>query len=132
LLIEEVRLVAAQACTHENLAALGESLEEGAALAETALDWILGQGRDSIGEVLAGGVPFLRLLGLVCGGWQMTRAGLAAHALLQKGEGDETYLRGIIHLAQFYFAHLAPQAAAHARVMLCGGMAVEECSDAYF
>jgi hypothetical protein len=54
-------------------------------------------------------VPVLRQLGLVCGAWQMARAALVARRL-----GDDVYQRGIVDLAEFYCAHVLPQAAAWA------------------
>jgi len=77
-------------------------------VAET-LDWLLECGNQRLAEVQAASVPVLRQLGLVCGAWQMARAALAAQRL-----GDDTYRRGIIDLAEFYFAHVLPQATAWA------------------
>jgi alkylation response protein AidB-like acyl-CoA dehydrogenase len=131
-LIEEIRGVAAQAAGGVHAAEFAQGLERIIALLEQVCDWIIARGRDAIGEVLAGGVPFLRLLGLACGAWQMTRAALAAHALLAKQEGDAGYLRGIVELARFYFGHLAPQAAAHAHTVMHGGAVVAHYSDEAF
>jgi alkylation response protein AidB-like acyl-CoA dehydrogenase len=83
--------------------------------------WILECGGDRLAEVLAGSVPVLRQFGLVCGAWQMARAALAAQRL-----GSDDYHRGIVRLAEFYFAHLLPQAAAWAAAArdsgaLCAG-----------
>jgi hypothetical protein len=38
--------------------------------------------------VHAGAVPFLKLGGLVCGGWQMARAAQVARRKVSAGEGD--------------------------------------------
>jgi 3-(methylthio)propanoyl-CoA dehydrogenase len=76
---------------------------------EQVLEWLLERGGECLAEVQAGSVPVLRQFGLVCGAWQMARAALAARRL-----GDDTYHRGIVDLAEFYFAHLLPQAAAWA------------------
>ena len=35
----------------------------------------------------AGAVPFLKLMGILCGGWQMARAAVAAQARLARHEG---------------------------------------------
>jgi acyl-CoA dehydrogenase len=132
LLIEEMRRVATQAANQPGTAALGAALERSVNTLENTVDWILAKGRDSLGEVLAGGVGFLHILGLTCGGWQMTRAALAAQALLATEEGDETYLQGMIGLAHFYFEHLAPQAEAHATTVTHGGKTVEQFPDLAF
>jgi acyl-CoA dehydrogenase len=77
---------------------------------EEVLGWILEAGNERMAEVQAGAVPVLRLLGLVCGAWQLGRAALAAHRL--DGAGDAGYNRGIVSLAEFYHAHILPQSAA--------------------
>lgn len=132
LLLEEIRGVAAKAAGHSSTTAFGAELEQSAEMVENVNDWIIAHGRDSLGEVLAGGVAFLRLLGLVCGAWQMTRAVLAAQQMIERQEGDAVYMHGIIDLARFYFEHLLPQVAMHARTVTHGGKVVSEFSEAAF
>jgi len=48
----------------------------------------------------AGAVPFLKLMGIVAGGWQMARAALAAEKNL--GSGDKDFLQAKISTARFY------------------------------
>jgi acyl-CoA dehydrogenase len=85
---------------------------------EATLRWILACGTERFAEVQAGSVPVLRQIGLVCGAWQLGRAALAAHRL---GDvGDDAYQRGIVGLAEFYFAHLLPQANAWATAASAG------------
>ncbi|MBL8488555.1 MAG: acyl-CoA dehydrogenase, partial [Rhodocyclaceae bacterium] len=112
------------------LAGLGEALDRQYAALAASLDWILAQGREAPGAVLAGAVPLLHQLGLCCGGWQIGRAALAAHGLLARGEGDADYLLGIIGLARFYCSHLLPQAAAHGEALRTGGAAVADFAEA--
>ncbi|HTN66397.1 MAG TPA: acyl-CoA dehydrogenase [Burkholderiaceae bacterium] len=123
-LIGEIRATANAATEDASIAELGASLEQMSGVLESAADWIIACGKDSLGAALAGGVPFLRLLGLTCGAWQMTRAALAAQRQLREGPADPAYLRGIIELARFYFSHLAPQASAHAHTIMHGGKIV--------
>ena len=53
-------------------------------------------------EVLAGSVPFLHLLGSVCGGWLMARTALAARQCVDRGEGSARFMRAKIITARFY------------------------------
>nr|WP_294867564.1 acyl-CoA dehydrogenase [uncultured Pseudogulbenkiania sp.] len=67
----------------------------------------------------AGAVPYLMLLGTVCGGWQMTRAVGAAQARIAAGEPVAFY-RAKIDTALFYAEHILPRAMTHAYVVQHG------------
>ena len=56
----------------------------------------------------AGAVPFLKLMGIVAGGWQMARAALAAEKNL--GSGDKDFLQAKIATARFYGDQVLVQA----------------------
>ncbi len=129
LLIAEMRSVAGQLRANAELAALGDSLADDLDTLEGTLGWLLAAARERQAEVLAGAVPFLHLLGTVCGSWQMGRAALVASTTLQ---GSSDYLCGIVLLARFYFAHMAPQAAALARIVSAGGATVVGSGEAIF
>jgi alkylation response protein AidB-like acyl-CoA dehydrogenase len=58
----------------------------------------------------AGAVPFLKLMGVVAGGWQMARAALAAERGLNSG--DKAFLQAKIATARFYGDQVLVQAAA--------------------
>ena len=55
----------------------------------------------------AGAVPFLKLAGIVAGGWQMARAALAAEKNLSK---DKSFYQAKIATARFYGDHVLVQA----------------------
>jgi len=57
----------------------------------------------------AGAVPFLKLAGIVAGGWQMARAALAAERLSSK-PGDASFYQAKIATARFYGDHVLVQA----------------------
>ena len=111
-LIAEMRGVAAELLARADLAALGRRLDEDIAALERALDWMLANGRDNLAGVLAGAVPFLHLMGSVCGSWQMGRVALAASAPAVAAAWDATYLRSLVELARFYSHGLGVQAQA--------------------
>jgi len=121
-LIDEMRATAHSLHADPALAGLGAALHADLDELAHTRDWILDRGREGLAEVLAGAVPFLRLLGTVCGSWQMGRAALAAR---RRCDGaDAAYHRGIVDLARYWYAHEAPQAAALARTVRDGGPGV--------
>ena len=58
----------------------------------------------------AGAVPFLKLMGITCGGWQMGRAMLVAEAKLAAQQGDARFYTAKIATARFFGDHVLSQA----------------------
>ena len=58
----------------------------------------------------AGAVPFLKLAGIVAGGWQMARAALISERKASAGSGDLSFLKTKIATARFYGDHVLVQA----------------------
>jgi alkylation response protein AidB-like acyl-CoA dehydrogenase len=58
----------------------------------------------------AGAVPFLKLMGITCGGWQMGRAMLVAEAKLAAQAGDAKFYTAKIATARFFGDHVLSQA----------------------
>lgn len=107
--IAEMRSVAEPLATVDSKAAarLTEALD---ALA-TSTDWLLGRlAGGSYNDALAGATPYLTQFGTVTGGWLMARSLLAAHRMLDAGEGDARFLRSKISSASFYLDQLLPRA----------------------
>jgi acyl-CoA dehydrogenase len=124
-LAADVRATAAALAADRALADIGAALGEGLAALESAADWLLANGRDKPGEVLAGAVPFLHLFGTVCGAWQLARVAQAAQRRLAAGDGDATYLASLVELARFYMASVAPSAAALGMTVSSAGAVLE-------
>jgi hypothetical protein len=70
--------------------------------------------------VAAGAVPFLKLMGVVTGGWMMARAALAAQAKIAAGDSDPFFATKIA-TARFYADHVMAQAPGLAQVVVNGG-----------
>ena len=98
-------------------ASFGRSLQ---ALTEAAEHIVANFGRDIKG-VSVGAVPFLKLLGIVAGGWQMARAALVARDRLAAGEGDAAFYEAKIVTARFYADHVLANAAALSHTVIHGG-----------
>ena len=78
----------------------------------------------------AGAVPFLELVGIVAGGWQMARAALAAEKNL--ASGDRAFLEAKITTARFYADHVLVQAPALRDTVVKGAPGVMALSDEQF
>jgi hypothetical protein len=75
-------------------------------------------------------VPFLRLMGIVAGGWQMARAALAAEKGLNSG--DTRFLEAKLATARFYGDHVLVQATALRDTVVHGGSGVMALSEEQF
>ena len=120
-LIAEMRGVVAELNAADGMQALAVRLAEDIAALESALDWILANGRDRLAGVLAGAVPFLPLLGLVCGSWQLARVALAATNPSDREIYSSDYLRSLVELARFHAHALSVQAPALAAAIIGAG-----------
>jgi alkylation response protein AidB-like acyl-CoA dehydrogenase len=77
----------------------------------------------------AGAVPFLRLAGIVAGGWQMARAALAAE---KKLSSDKSFYEAKIATARFYGDHLLVQAPGLRETVVNGGAGVMALTEEQF
>jgi 3-(methylthio)propanoyl-CoA dehydrogenase len=85
--------------------------------------------KSDIKAVFAGSVPYLKLAGIVLGGWQMARAALIATRKLKAGEGDAKFYQAKIATARFFADHFLSQAAGFRTAILegsAGVLALEE------
>ena len=110
--IAEMRRVETQLgeAADEALAAIRKSLSAGITALDEAVDYIVATYGNDIKAASAGSVPFLKLLGIVAGGWQMGRAALVASRRLAEGSGDAAFYGAKIITARFYADHVLAQA----------------------
>ena len=94
----------------DDLAPIRHPLHEATDALENTTRWILTHGAEDPNQALAGATPYLRLFGVVAGGWVMARQALAATALLRAGQGDAEFLRAKVTTARFYAEQLLPEA----------------------
>jgi alkylation response protein AidB-like acyl-CoA dehydrogenase len=73
--------------------------------------WIMTNGLADPVEALAGATPYLRIFGIVTGGWLLARQALAAQGELNGGSEDKAYLSAKITTARYYAEQHLPQAA---------------------
>jgi alkylation response protein AidB-like acyl-CoA dehydrogenase len=104
------------------LAVIGEQVAAAVGTLREATLWLQANGATDPDNALAGATPYLRMTGIVTGGWLLTRAALAATKLLdgdRDGFSDE-FLRQKLVTAHFYATQLLPQAAGLAPAVTAG------------
>ena len=100
------------AAAGSELAGVRAALANGVSALREATDWIMSHGLAEPNDALAGATPYLRMFGLVIGGWLLARSALAASRLLHNASGsDAVFLQEKINTARFYAEQLLPQAA---------------------
>ncbi|MGQ0836289.1 MAG: acyl-CoA dehydrogenase, partial [Gammaproteobacteria bacterium] len=98
---------------------------EGLALLRDATGSLLQSLATDPARAFAVSVPFLKLSGIVLGGWLMARSGAVASAKLGAG-GDREFLEGKVRTARFYAENILPQAHALARIVKSGAASIVE------
>ena len=112
-----------------DIASIRASLAAGTKAVAECVDYIVATAGTDIKAAFAGAVPFLRLMGIVCGGWQMARAALVAESKLAAGGGDAAFYKAKIATARFYSDHLLVQASGLAATMVKGSSGVMAVPD---
>jgi acyl-CoA dehydrogenase len=118
--------------THPAIAVIRRSLSEGVAALTEATDWLLATFPHNMKAAAAGAVPFLKLFGVVAGGWQMARAALIAKRRLDEGAEDYDFYRAKIATARFYAEHVLPLAQSCRQEIVNGSTSVLALEDAQF
>ncbi|MDO8651726.1 MAG: acyl-CoA dehydrogenase [Undibacterium sp.] len=99
----EVELAASSSV---DLQAIARQLAAGSAAMDDVVNFVVTNFKSDIKGVFAGSVPYLKLAGIVLGGWQMARAALIAEQKLQAGEGDASFYKAKIATARFFADHI--------------------------
>ena len=89
----------------EMLQAIHTRLKAGIDALEEAVDWLVDHYTSDVKAAAAGSVPFLMLVGVVSGGWQMARAALIAQKKLDSSSGDAVFYQAKLGTARFYADH---------------------------
>ena len=121
--LAEVKKLDARLSEHPQIR---KALADGVKAVEDCVEFIVAA-KDPRAQ-FAGAVPFLKLMGVVAGGWQMARAALAA----AKGTGDESFDKAKIATARFYADHVLVQAPALRNTVINGAAHVMALSEDQF
>jgi alkylation response protein AidB-like acyl-CoA dehydrogenase len=134
LMIAEIRALDGELAkvTHPGVAVVRRSLAEGVTALTEATDWLLATFPHNMKAAAAGAVPFLKLFGVVAGGWQMARAALVAKRRLDDGTEGYDFYRAKIGTARFYAEHILPLAQPYKQEIVNGSTSVLALEDAQF
>ncbi|MEN9726786.1 MAG: hypothetical protein RL434_1152, partial [Pseudomonadota bacterium] len=104
----------------------GETAELALATAalERAVQWVLSEGGRDPRLAAAGSVSYLKLWGIVVGGWQLLRGASLALTDLAANAGDPAFAKSKIAGARFFATQVLPQAEGLARAMEVGSTSV--------
>ena len=113
----------------DDLAAIHGAFSAGLTAFSDCVDWIAVNYEKDIKAVHAGSVPFLKLTGIVAGGWQMARAALIAQEQVTKGAGDKAFYEAKIVTARFFSEHVLSQASGLRTSIMQGARGVLQLSE---
>ncbi len=122
-LIAEMTATVGEIEGQARLAGIAANLQGGIAALQQAVDWILATYESNPAAVHAGSVPFLKLTGIVAGGWLMARSAAIAVKHIAAGSADEFY-KAKLATANYFATHQLPFAAAYATEMTGGADSV--------
>ncbi|MEP6655586.1 MAG: acyl-CoA dehydrogenase [Betaproteobacteria bacterium] len=104
-----------------SLQSMGGSLAAASRALREAVDWMVPAYGKQSRAAHAGAVSYLKLWGVVAGGWQLGRAALMAARHLANGTGDKRFLQAKIVTARYYMDNVLPQAQSLAQAVIGGG-----------
>ncbi|WP_292932199.1 acyl-CoA dehydrogenase [Noviherbaspirillum sp.] len=120
------------AANSADLLAIRKQLAAGSKALEEVVDYVVTNMKADIKGVFAGSVPYLKLAGVVLGGWQMARAALVAERKLKAGEGDARFYQAKIATARFFADHILAQASGYRTAIIEGSAGVLALAEEQF
>ncbi len=90
--------------------AMHRALVQGSDALEEVVDYVVANMKTDIKGVFSGSVLYLKLAGIVLGGWVMARSALIAQQKLDAGDGDASFYKAKIATARFFADHILSQA----------------------
>jgi len=112
--------------------AIRRQLEQGIADLDAVVDFVVTNTRSDIKAVFAGSVLYLKLAGIVLGGWQMARAALISQQKLGAGSGDAGFYKAKITTARFFAEHILSQSSSLRTAIVDGSAGVLGVPDDQF
>ena len=127
----EVTAKEAAASDNADVKAIGEALLKSLASLTEVSQWIGMNAMGDLRKAFACSVPYLKLWGVIAGGWQMARAALVAAKKISEGDKDPFYAAKIT-TAKFYSTHVLSQGAWYKRQIIDGAGDVMTLSEDAF
>ncbi|MBW9334488.1 acyl-CoA dehydrogenase [Herbaspirillum sp. RU 5E] len=131
-IIAQVRQTVAELQGDAQLQPIAARLADAADALEQVVEYVVANVKSDIKAVFAGSVPYLKMAGVVLGGWQMARAAAIAAGKLKSGEGDGKFYEAKLATARFYAEQILPQALAYRTAIVDGGAAVMALAEEQF
>jgi butyryl-CoA dehydrogenase len=133
-IIAQVRETEAQLAASGNadLKAILAQLSAGGKDLEAVVDYVVANMKSDIKGVFSGSVLYLKLAGIVLGGWQMARAAVIAQQKLDAGEGDAGFYKAKIATARFFADHILSQSSGLRIAIIDGSAGVLALSEDQF
>jgi hypothetical protein len=110
-LLAEIDQTVGELADHPDLGAVATNIASALQAVRTATATTLSRVSASPLDALAGATPYLRMLGLLLGGWYLARSARRANIMLDAGEGNSAFLSAKLATSRFYGEQLLPQAA---------------------
>ena len=128
-IIADMRAAATQ--LDGELASIGARQNLAVDALEKAVFWIVENFSSEPKATHAGAVPFLHLLGITAGGWQMGRAAVIARAKIAAGDSDP-FWSAKLATTRFFADHFLTQVPGLAESVLAGGAGAQEMAEDSF
>jgi 3-(methylthio)propanoyl-CoA dehydrogenase len=130
--VERMRQTVAELERKEgDLGAIGRRLAAAVDAYQQAIDFIVGRSKEDVRAVYAGAVPYLKLAGIVHGGWHMARAAIAASERLASDDETE-FFRAKVITARYFAEHVLVAAGSLADTITAGASATLALTDEQF
>ncbi|WP_374487053.1 acyl-CoA dehydrogenase C-terminal domain-containing protein [Zoogloea sp.] len=112
------------------LKGLSDALGTGIAALDEATNWLLANYDANPQAAAAGSVPFLKLTGIVVGGWLMARSAQIAATRLDAADGD--FYKAKLATAAYFAQHVVPEANSYRDAIVNGAESVLALEEALF
>jgi alkylation response protein AidB-like acyl-CoA dehydrogenase len=124
--------LAAYGSESADLVAIRNQLAAGSRALADVVAFVTSNMKSDIKGVFAGSVLYLKLAGIVLGGWQMARAALVAQRKLREGPDDAKFYESKIATARFFAEHILSQAAGYRTAIVEGSTGVMALAEEQF
>jgi 3-(methylthio)propanoyl-CoA dehydrogenase len=118
--------------SNPSLMSIHDGLSRGVDALANAVEYILANYSADPKKVMVGSVPFLKLFGIVAGGWQLARGALVSANRLAEDKGDEAFYTSKIATARFFTGHVLSAAPGLAHTIIYGGETAAELPEEEF
>jgi len=112
-----------------DIVAIKIELERGVEALGATSSWIQASATRDLNAAFACSVPYLKLWGIVAGGWQMARAAQISVARIAAGDPEAAFYRAKLATARFYADHVLSQSSWLQHQIVNGSAAVMRLTD---